>query len=108
MADSNENVGGFALGLIVAAILFLFLRREIGMHAATAEAGGGAGGGKSANGGGVGAGGGGGCGCGGGGTGKISVIPLGGQSYNEEASYSASSVVSGSNKNSIPQWLESA
>jgi hypothetical protein len=90
--DNNENVQNFALGLIVAVVVFLLLKREFG-HGATADRFGGGGGGESASGGG------GGCGCGGGsGQGSRGPISIGGQSYNDPGSgYAASSVIPLSN-----------
>src|SRR5271170_7508680 len=79
----------FALGLIVAAILFLIFRREFKntLHGAAAELGGGAG--ASGRG----------CGCGGGGGGITGseftgVIPIGEQSLSPTGAYEGSSVVS--------------
>ncbi len=89
----NKDVSNFALGLIVAAVLFLILRRELGNHAATPEMGF-ADGDSNRN-----TPSGGGCGCGGsGGNGSGQVIPIGGQSYNKNSAYGGSSVVSSTAK----------
>lgn len=93
----NKNTEAFALGLIVAALLYLLFRRELGaLLGIGAGAGGraGAGGygigaGGSGGGAGAGAGGSGGCGCSGGcgkalpGLGNASVTSIGGQSYSD-------------------------
>jgi len=84
---NSDGLEKFALGMIVAVIVFLLLRREFGKHAATPngsmslETGGSHGTSKST---------GGGCGCGG--QGKAEVIPIGGESYTATGSYGASSV----------------
>lgn len=55
MADDNRNTEHFALGIIIAAIIFLFLRRELGKRcrcggSSTANAGGAGGGGNGGSG----------------------------------------------------------
>ena len=90
MAENGNSTEGFALGLIVAAILFLLLRREFGKRGCT-------GGqapistvarGVNASGGG--------CGCGGSagkGTPPATVVSIGGESYSPGTSYASASVV---------------
>jgi hypothetical protein len=80
----NENTGAFALGLIVAALLYLVLHKELHPRrngAATPESPGSGGNNAPSN-------------CGTCGTGKTGqVIPIGGQSYQtESSSYGGSSV----------------
>jgi len=82
---NSDGLEKFALGMIVAVIVFLLLRREFGKHAATPNGSisletGSRGTTKST----------GGCGCGG--QGKAEVIPIGGESYTATGSYGASSV----------------
>jgi hypothetical protein len=103
----NKNTEAFALGLIVAALLYLLFRRELGAFLGVGAGGragagggrgigaGGSGGGAGASGG-AGAGGSGDCGCGGceralPGPGNASVTSLGGQSYSDNP-YPGSSV----------------
>jgi hypothetical protein len=99
MANSNRETETFALGLIVAAILYLIFRREFGKlglfggagangAGAGALGGAGFGGGGAGGAGGAGSGpGGGGCGCGGSGAPTNSIAytdtptSIGGQSY---------------------------
>jgi hypothetical protein len=94
MAQDDNGVEKFALGIIVAVIVFLFLRREFGRHGATANGSifstgvnsGHTGNTRS------------GCGCD---TGSDSqqVIPIGGQSYNNPgSSYENNTVISGVGK----------
>lgn len=104
--DNDSGVEKFALGLIVAVIVFLLLRREIG-HAAAGE--------LSGDRSGVDAGGAGGscascktCGNANPVVKSGKVVSIGAQSLNDGGgAYDAASVVSASNKNSIPDWLSS-
>jgi hypothetical protein len=98
MAESDKSTENFALGIIVAVLLFLLFRAEwsrisraLGFGAgAGAGANGGAGAGAGTSGGAGASGGGCGCGCGGG-SGKIipfsSPISIGGQSYSGSGGY---------------------
>lgn len=85
MAENNRDTESFALGLIVAAILYLLLRRELGKSSLSnaVRTITGAGTGKTS----------GGCGCGSASTSQANSnvpIPIGGQSYNQP--YPASTV----------------
>lgn len=96
-SDNNKNTESFALGLIVAVIVYLILRRELSRVNSHGAAGNGqAGGGHGAA---AASGGGGGCGCGGGGGSNggaepgVTPISIGGQSYSSTGhSYGGSSV----------------
>lgn len=82
----DKSVQNFALGIIVAIVVFLLLRKEFGKHAATSESG--IGGGDNYGGGA------GGCGCGTAASNNRQPIPIGGQSLAKSTSYGGSSVTS--------------
>jgi hypothetical protein len=97
----NKNTEYFALGLIVAAIVYFLFRRQLERTLGVSGGGGNGAGSSKSNGGSSSGGGGGGCSCSGGCASQASVPPsnpgvsLGGQSYNSKTgAFGESSVIS--------------